>query len=243
MSRREVVLSPDRLSDRLDNATHRNGTSNIQIPLTALATANTMLGAPALLPAALRRLSCLDDTAENTRTLWQLQARSFPYLEPRIGALTGWLDRAADHEVEALGACYGVLADCDLFGSFEQAGGDLLGPVYSILRGRSGQQAAGAFYTPMSLALLIGAMATPDEGTHIAEPCCGAGGLVLGTIAAMRSAGKNPDTCTWALNDLDPLAVALAGVNMSAHGIIDVVLTCGNGLLLGTGAVGDPLLG
>ncbi len=243
MNRREVILAPDRLSERLHRATHQSGASNYQIPLTALATANTMLGASALLPGTLRALSGTDGVAEHTRTLWKVQALAFPYLERRIGALTGWLDRAGDHEIAALGSCYGVLADCNLLGSFEQAGGDLLGPVYSILRGRSGQQAAGAFYTPMSLARLIGAMATPDEGTHIAEPCCGAGGMVLGTIAAMRDDGKDPDTCTWALNDLDPVAVALAGVNMSAHGLTRVILTCGNGLLMGTGADGDPMLG
>lgn len=167
---------------------------------------------------------------------------NFPYLDGHIEALTGWLDKPQDHEVKALAHCFDVLAGYDLLKSFDEAGGDLLGPTYMMLRGRRDKQAQGAFYTPMCLSYLIARMVCPEEGTTIGEPCCGAGGMILGTIRAMREEGRDPDTCTWVLNDLDPMAVAMAGVNMAAHGMTRVILTCGNGLLLGTGVEGDPLL-
>jgi|GEM_PF-3348358 len=233
----------ERLAKRLHEATARYGASEYLIALTALATANALLGAPAfLLAPTLRLLAEPEGVANLTRGLWAATTSHFGYLADRIGALTGWLDAAGDHQVRALAACFDVLAGLDVHASFEDANGDLLGPVYMSLRGLSSQQAAGAFYTPPDLSLLLGAMTMPDEGARVMEPCCGAGGMVLGVVKAMRQAGRDPNACTWVLNDLDPLAVALAGVNLAAHGLDRVVLCVGDGLLLGTGVDGDPLL-
>lgn len=235
-------VSHERLAKALHQATARYGASGYLIPLTALATANVLLGAPmSLLTPTLRRLAEPERVADLTRGLWDATTNHFAYLTGRADALTGWLDTAGEHQIKALSACFDVLAGIDLRAAFDEAAGDLLGPVYMSLRGLSSQQAAGAFYTPPSLDLLIGAMTLPDEGARIMEPCCGAGGMILGVIKAMRDAGRDPDTCTWVLNDIDPVAVALAGVNLAAHGLNHVVLCVGDGLLLGTGLDGDPL--
>lgn len=237
------VIAPDRLADRFHEAVYSCGCSGYRIPLTALATANTLLGAPAeLITPVLRMLAGSETAASWTRNLWQTMIAHFPYLGGRIEALTGWLDEPQGHEAKALTACFGVLAGYDLPKSFDQAGGDLLGPVYMMLRSRRDKQAQGAFYTPMNLSYALARMVGTEENSTIGEPCCGAGGMVLGMVRAMRESGQDPDTCTWVLNDLDPVAVALAGVNMASHGMTKVSLTCGNGLLLGTGTEGDPLL-
>ncbi|ACZ32384.1 Type I restriction-modification system methyltransferase subunit-like protein (plasmid) [Xylanimonas cellulosilytica DSM 15894] len=235
-------MGHERLAKSLHQATARYGASGYLIALTALATANVLLGAPtSLLAPTLRRLAEPERVVGLTRGLWEATTGHFGYLAGRVDAISGWLETAGEHEVRALAACFEVLAGVELHASFDEAGGDLLGPVYMSLRGLSSQQAAGAFYTPPDLSVLIGAMTMPREGAHVMEPCCGAGGMVLGVVKAMRQAGADPDTCTWVLNDLDPVAVALAGVNLAAHGLSRVVLCVGDGLLLGTGLDGDPL--
>jgi type I restriction enzyme M protein len=73
------------------------------------------------------------------------------------------------------------------------------------------------------------------EGQAICEPAAGSGGMLVATARDMRSRGLDPTTCSWLINDLDPVAVALAGVNAVVHGFgQNVQLRCGNGLTLGT---------
>ena len=201
-------LGHERLAKALHQATARYGASGYLIPLTALATANALLGAPtSLLGPTLRRLAEPERVADLTRGLWGATTGHFGYLVGRIDAITAWLGSADEHHVKALAACFDVLAGIELHASFEDARGDLLGPVYMSLRGLSSQQAAGAFYTPPDISMLIGAMTMPQEGARIMEPCCGAGGMVLGVIRAMRQAGRDPDTCTWVLNEPVPVTI------------------------------------
>lgn len=272
------TITPTRLADGLHEAVYAVGGSGYQIPLTAVATVNMMLGAPGMIAPVLRALAGGKTPAAGwTRKVWASMVRSFPYLGGRIGALGGWLDDPQDHEAAALEQCFRVLAAYDMPGSFDRAKGDLLGPLYMMLRGKRDKQRTGAFYTPMDVSALLtsflytGEEETPPEGdappagpgysgedvaarlagfpvgcpaerSSIADPCCGSGGMLLAAVRAMRNAGLDPDTCTWALNDIDPTAVAMAGVNMASHGLRKVILTCGDGLLLGTGLADDPLV-
>lgn len=263
------TITPARLADGLHEAIYAVGASGYQIPLTAVATVNTMLGAPGMIAPVLRALAGKGPrpAAAWTRDLLGALVREFPYLGGRISALAGWLDEPQDHEAAALEQCFRVLAAYDMPGSFDRAKGDLLGPLYMMLRGKRDKQATGAFYTPMDVSALLtsflytGEEETPSEeashsgedvaarlagcpaeGSSVADPCCGSGGMLLAAVRAMRDASLDPGTCTWVLNDIDPTAVAMAGVNMASHGLRKVILTCGNGLLLGTGLADDPLV-
>lgn len=64
----------------------------------------------------------------------------------------------------------------------------------------------------------------------ITDSCVGGGGLA---VAAVRAAGTAPEARRWVLQDIDPFAVAIAGVAMSVHGIPWVELSC-------TDALGTP---
>jgi type I restriction enzyme M protein len=266
------TITPVRLADGLHEQVYACGASGYIIPLTAVATVNTLLGVPGMLAPTLRTLAFRKDAAGWVRKLWAGMTVAFPYLDGRVSALTGWLDEPQDHEAAALTECFRVLAAYDMPGSFDQAKGDLLGPLYMMLRGKRDKQVTGAFYTPMDVsdfmadilyatedreetapgdarygaedvaALSLLSLGRLKEGSSVADPCCGSGGMVLAAARAMRRAGLDPGTCTWALNDIDPTAVAMAGVNMASHGLRKVILTCGNGLLLGTGLADDPLV-
>ena len=80
-------------------------------------------------------------------------------------------------------------------------------------------------------AQLIAAMTgLPRPGRSVSDPCSGTAGLAIAMVRAMRVAGRAPELVHWQLQDLDGLAVALAGIQMAAHGIPHVTLTHGNTL-------------
>lgn len=62
------------------------------------------------------------------------------------------------------------------------------------------------------------------------DPCSGTGGLALAMLRMMRAAGRAPELVHWRLHDLDALALALAGIQLAAHGMPWVTLTCGNAI-------------
>lgn len=230
-----------RFADRLSKATRQHGTSDLRIPLTALALTNMTLGTPEHLQTpALRTLTEPEHTLRRTAGLWGAVLQSVPYLGTRLRDLIDWIPTASEHEARALAASYTVILKSDYRQLFTDAH-DLLGPVYTMLRSTQSRQASGAFYTPFDVASVIGSITTPSEGARVLEPCAGSGTMVLGAIAAMRSAGQDPNTCTWVLNDIDPIAIALAGINLASRGIHNVILTVGDGLALGDGTAEDPL--
>ena len=140
------VLRPDALADRLTRAVSAHGLSDrITVPMTALCTAVSMLGAPdSLLRNVLHGFATGDaaHTAEATRQLWREMVDSRPFLAGRIDPLVGWLDQEClemdrtSPRIEALTECFAVLDRIDLPGTASQPGvdGELLGPTYSLLR-------------------------------------------------------------------------------------------------------------
>lgn len=249
MTDRKPVAQPEKLAEILTAATRAVGGSSNEreVQLTALATGALLLGAGDDMVAASMAhfAAATTDTVADLGNLWQAATDGAPFLHPRIRALTGWLEHAGDQDVHVAKRTFAALTQIDLARTTEpdNIGSDLLGPTYLFLRSPADRKATGAFYTPWSLSSLIATMVTPREGDITTEPTCGSGGMVIAAAQAMRDRGRDPATCTWVLNDLDPLAVALAGVNAVIHGLGPRVrLCCGDGLLLGTGAPGDPLI-
>lgn len=255
-SARAAAVRIDTLANRLTRAVSAHGCSDqVLVPLTAVCTALAMLGAPQTLRRGMIDLLANGEplaATSTTRQLWQEMVHCRPFLTGHIDALVGWLDHAARPGSEsdlararALLDCFKVLAEVDLEATANQPGIDseMLGPLYSTLRSPTTARAIGAFYTPMALSMTIARMTPVEEGRSILEPACGAGGMVIARARVMRASGRDPTTCTWVLNDLDPLAVALAGINCVIHGLGRQIMLCqGNGLLIGTGEPGDPLL-
>jgi len=205
-----------------------------RVVLTVLATCLGLLGAPDwLMRQWLVRVAAGDvDAAQTTRHMLDGQAEAFPYLQGMLDPLTGWLDEAPEHARESLGEAYGALLEVDLRACAQapEAGGDLLGPVYTVLRSRAEVTGNGAFYTPASLCRLISQLAPVSEGGRVLEPACGTAGMVVSQARAMRARGECPESVEWVLQDLDPTALALAGVNAAAHGLPRVRLLLGDAL-------------
>lgn len=232
-SRPRPAPSPDRLAERLVHACG-GASDTMEISLTATAAGVLLLGTgSALLRPSLQMLA--ESPISVTKEFWSELVVCQPFLDGHLSDLLGWmLGRQHSGYETALSRCYRVLTDVDLHATAANypARGDLLGPLYTALRPVSSVRHLGAFYTPMAVSELMAAMILPDQGDSINEPACGAGGMAIATAKAMRNAGRDPGTCSWTLNDIDPLAVALAGVNFVVHGLGDrVTLQCGNALL------------
>lgn len=201
--------------------------------MTAAATAVSCLGAREdLLSAFLAKLG-EPGGHEHVRELWARMIDAHPYLDGPLHALTGWLDEPADHELSSLSNCLTALSRNDIHAVAEDPviSGDLLGPLYTLLRSHGDKQALGAFFTPASIARVIAEMSGTVEHSRVYEPACGSGAMVVAAARSMRARGMDPRTVTWVLNDIDPVVVALAGINAAASGLGQrVVLTVGDAL-------------
>lgn len=222
----------DQLGRAATGASHR-----LEVPLTAAATGVALLGAPAFLRQALfARFADAppSTTLRELAELWAHLQKASTYLIGYLTPLIGWLEneKPLAHDTDAFARCAKVLAGVDLaaVAANPQVGGDLLGPLYSMLRAPSSRTHLGAFYTPPDVAMLTAALAGPREGARVLEPTCGAGGMVIAHVRALRVAGLDANSCQYVLGDIDPLAVALAGVNVSAHGLAHVQLHVGDAL-------------
>lgn len=224
------------LTDSLISATRKHGADPKQVGLTALCTASLLLGAGEQGPPMTKALSTRErDLPGIVSTLWHAHSKVFPYLRGRLDPLIGWLDAAQPHQVLALRDCLAVCADTDLVALAEAptVAGDLLGQVLAHLTAPGDQSARGAFYTPATTCQVIAAMTGIDTigpGATVAEPSCGGGAMIVAAVRRMRSRGARPEEVSWHLNDLDPTAVAVAGIAMSIHGIPWVTLTVGDAL-------------
>lgn len=236
------ALKPYALATRLVYATGGDCSERLLVPMTALAASVSMLGAgDDLFAAVINDFSVNPRLGTVLRHFWAETEAASPFLKGRLDPLIDWLDRGNDRDIAAIQRCFDVLAQIDVHETASQAPvlGDLLGPVYSALRSPGSVRALGAHFTPMSLSRTIASIATPPEGANFLEPSCGAGGMAVAAAWAMQMNGLDPRTVTWVLNDIDPVAVALAGINAVVHGLgPNVVLTCGDGLLIGAGTDG-----
>ena len=167
----------------------------------------------------------------------------FPYLVGHLEPLTRILSPAGpagpespdsmDSLERATAAILRSLAEQDLHDLVQRpdVAGDLLGPLYTAVMAPGDRTARGAFYTPPALGQLLAAIAgLPRPGQSVYEPCSGTGGLVIATVRAMRAVGRAPELVSWHLQDIDGLALALAGVQLAALGLPAVTLTHGNAL-------------
>lgn len=243
------IVRPDLLADRLAKATAFTG-DRLAIALCAAATGVLTLGAPdGFSPAFLSTMAALPDTKlrETLAQFWSLTEEDSPFLRGHLGPLTTWMNTKNDGHLAAFRRSLDVLSAIDLAGTATAADGEILGPLYTFLRSKSDIRQLGAFFTPMSVSRVIAAMTwtEPVDGParNILEPACGAGGMAIALAKVIRERGDDPARHHWVLNDLDRMAVALAGVNAVIHGLGPGVRLCsGNGLLLGSGQPGDPLL-
>lgn len=218
-------VTPAVLVSRLTRVTDRHGADRrLTLPVTAVGLC--LIGAG---PDASREL--FRGAQEHPRpgtvltgTLRAIQSW-FPYL---FGHLEPLLTISEDGSDKVVGELFGVLAGVPLEDVAEQAHGDLLGTLYMDVIAPGDRSARGAFYTPAHVGHLMAAIAPVSSGDTFHEPCVGCGGLVVATIREMRSRGVAPETVHWVIGDVDRLALACAGIQLAAHGMVQVTLQPGN---------------
>ena len=111
-----------------------------------------------------------------------------------------------------------------------EAGEDILGFLYLSLKSMGERKAAGVYYTPTAVVKKLCSGLFPDSlfsvgkeaPKTILDPCCGTGNFLL----------QLPDDIPFDMvygNDIDPLSVKLARINMALkYGIHDYSLLCGH---------------
>lgn len=224
------------MTQRLVSISSAVGCEPKEVTLTAVSSASMMLGLRDGYRPMLAAMAQHPEPAEMVRRQWQWWQEAYPYLRGHLDPIIGWMAHADLHGRErVLAMQLEYLSELDLPAVADRPGvaGDLLGQVLCELNASGDRSARGAFYTPPALAMLMAQVggvldSRPNESIH--EPCVGGGGLVVAAVRALRAAGKAPELRRWVLQDIDPMAVAICGVAMSIHGMVDVQLMCTNAL-------------
>ena len=107
--------------------------------------------------------------------------------------------------------------------------GDLKGAIYESILERNGQDkksGAGQYFTPRALINAIVDVVQPKITETVVDPACGTGGFLLAAYDFMKKQGENDQDKinflqTEALrgNDITPLVVTLASMNLYLHNI------------------------
>lgn len=104
---------------------------------------------------------------------------------------------------------------------------DVKGTIYEgiLERNASAEKGAGQYFTPRALIRAIVDVMRPTAKHYIHDPFCGTGGFLLGAYEYIRK--QNPDFRELETlkkrglsgNDISPMVVSLASMNMYLHGI------------------------
>lgn len=106
--------------------------------------------------------------------------------------------------------------------------GDLKGAIYESILEKNGQDkksGAGQYFTPRPLINAMVDVVQPQITETVADPACGTGGFLLAAYDYMRNQSNKQDKIeflqTKALrgNDITPLVVTLASMNLYLHDI------------------------
>ena len=104
---------------------------------------------------------------------------------------------------------------------------DILGDAYEYLIGKfadiTKRKKAGEFYTPRSVVRMMVDILDPKEGESIYDPACGTGGMLLGAIEHVKSAGGDPRTFFGKIHGQEKnlTTASIARMNLVLHGIED----------------------
>lgn len=106
--------------------------------------------------------------------------------------------------------------------------GDIKGAIYESILERNGQDkksGAGQYFTPRALINAMVDVVRPQIGETVSDPACGTGGFLLAAFDYMSrqsdDRGRLDFLRTRALhgNDITPLVVTLASMNLYLHGV------------------------
>jgi type I restriction enzyme M protein len=99
---------------------------------------------------------------------------------------------------------------------------DLLGAAYEYLIGEYADSAgkkAGEFYTPRAVVSVIVRLVKPAPSSHIYDPCCGSGGMLIYARDYIEEQGGNPRSVNLYGQESSGTVWSIAKMNMLLHGI------------------------
>lgn len=106
--------------------------------------------------------------------------------------------------------------------------GDLKGSIYESILEKNGQDkksGAGQYFTPRALINTMVEVTNPLITETVCDPACGTGGFLLSAFDHMKSQSKDSEKLRFLRNealsgnDITPLVVTLASMNLYLHGI------------------------
>jgi type I restriction enzyme M protein len=106
--------------------------------------------------------------------------------------------------------------------------GDLKGSIYESILEKNGQDkksGAGQYFTPRALINAMVDVTRPKITETVCDPACGTGGFLLAAFDYMRKQSNDRDKLQFLRNealhgnDITPLVVTLASMNLYLHGI------------------------
>jgi type I restriction enzyme M protein len=101
---------------------------------------------------------------------------------------------------------------------------DVLGQAYEWLIAKfaaTSGKSGGEFYTPGEVGKLAAGLLEPEDGSHIYDPTCGSGGLLLQCLVRAEKQGVNVRSLFLYGQELNPETWAIARMNMLLHGAGD----------------------
>ncbi|MBZ9752698.1 SAM-dependent methyltransferase [Deinococcus sp. HMF7604] len=106
------------------------------------------------------------------------------------------------------------------------------GPLIEDLlrRGAVSDREGKTLVTPEPILRLMVGLTYPQEGQSIHDPTCGAGSCLIAAARYVASNGGDPTNLRLSGQDINPRALALCGLNLAAHGLINVDLRQGDTL-------------
>ncbi len=180
-----------------------------------------------------------EEIARLLSEVWCLFTISRPELAMRCGPFAGWLNAEPldRHLLAGAGAVVRAAVKSGLLEltlDLEVARQvDLLGCLYTMMRGNSAKKARGEFYTPPAVAEFMAQISLSglEPGQSICDPTAGTGGLLRAAAVTLRAEGKDPHEYVWYGCDISPVAVAGLAVNAHIWGLgRQVVIGCANSL-------------
>ena len=115
----------------------------------------------------------------------------------------------------------------------ENANPDILGNAYEYLIKHFADltnKKAGEFYTPRSVAHLLGLILDPHEGETIYDPACGTGGMLLECVDHLKHNNEDYRTLKLYGQEKNLTSSSIARMNMFLHGIEDFKILRGDTL-------------
>lgn len=173
-------------------------------------------------------LSRTDDSVWVVNQHYVALEHAYPFLSGYLGAITGWTEQPGLEQYNQVRQIACDLNTVCWSKTEPAAGGDLMGRVANQMMSIGARRTRVFDYVPIGEAyaeMVMRGLWTRPHGSFI-DAWCGSGTRVVALHRLLLDCGYSTDI-PWRLNDPNPSAIAMAGLNMVAYDVgPDVKLSC-----------------